>query len=199
MDRDLSVPVECGLVRRLLDGDFAVTAEITPPVSGSADALLAKVEPLRGRVDAINLTDGASARVHMSSLAAAAILVTHGMEPILQMTCRDRNRIALMGDLLGASALGVKSVLILTGDDPASGDQPDAKPVFDLKSEELLRIASQMSTEGKIPSTGLRRLDGGVAPSTRPIDAPPRFFLGAADTPTGERDDRWIAALRRKI
>ena len=89
--------------------------------------------PLKGIADAVNVTDGASARAHMSALAAAAIMVEEGVEPILQITCRDRNRIALQSDLLGAVTLGVRNVLMLRGDDPSKGDQPDAKPVFDLR------------------------------------------------------------------
>src|SRR5437868_1330673 len=106
-------------------GHFAVTAEIAPPVSVDAQALLEKALPLRGLADAVNVTDGASARASMSALAAAAILAGNKMEPILQLTCRDRNRIALQSDLLGAAALNIRNLLMLRGDDPSAGDQPD--------------------------------------------------------------------------
>ncbi|MCH8187449.1 MAG: methylenetetrahydrofolate reductase [Proteobacteria bacterium] len=122
------------LQRRLSAGGFAVTAEITPPLTADAGALLAKAAPLKGRVDALNVTDAAGARAALGSFAAAAILARDGIDPVLQVTCRDRNRIALVGDLLGAAAQGVGNVLVLHGDDPAGGDQPDAKPLPRAKS-----------------------------------------------------------------
>ncbi len=178
-------PVESRLVRTLLSGGFALTAEVTPPVSGGVEALLARAEPLRGQVDAVNVTDGASARVAMSSLAASAILARHGIEPVLQVTCRDRNRIALQSDLLGASALGIHNLLILRGDDPAAGDEPDAKPVFDMESRDLIRVAAAMRDDGRLPSG-------------REIDAPPKFFIGAADTPFDPPEDWWPEGLNGK-
>jgi len=110
---------------------FAITAEITPPVSCNAQDLLEKALPLRGLVDAVNVTDGASARAHMSAPIAAVMLAQAGLEPILQLTCRDRNRLALEGELMGAAASGVQNLLCLTGDDPKAGDQPETKAVFD--------------------------------------------------------------------
>lgn len=165
-----------GLACLLADGTFAVTAEVTPPLAGGPDALIAKAAPLKGAVDAVNVTDGASARVHMSSVAAAALLLREGIEPVLQVTCRDRNRIALESDLLGASALGLRNVLILRGDDPTAGDHPDAKPVFDLESRDLLAVAAQMRDEATLPSG-------------RAIEPPPSLFLGAADSPIDPPDD----------
>ena len=109
-----------------------VTAEVVPPVTCDPEALIAKVRPLKGLADAVNVTDGAGARAHMGSLAAAALLLGAGVEPILQLTCRDRNRIALQSDLLAAAAMGIENLLLLRGDDPSAGDQPDTKPVFDL-------------------------------------------------------------------
>lgn len=160
-----------GSLSALLDvGHFVVTAEVTPPLSAGTDALLAKAAPLKGLADAVNVTDGAGARVALSSFAAAAILARAGIEPVLQVTCRDRNRIALAADLLGAAALGVNNLLVLRGDDPKSGDHPDAKPVFDLESKEVIALARQMS-------------DDGVLPSGRKIESPPDFLVGAADTP----------------
>jgi len=158
------------LARALGAGDFVITAEITPPLSADPGALLDLAEPLTGRVQAINVTDAAGARATLSSLAAAAILHRAGHEPVLQVTCRDRNRIALAGDLLGAAAQGVRNLLVLHGDDPGRGDQPDAKPVYDLDSRGVIELARRMRDEGTLPSG-------------REIAAPPRFFIGAADTP----------------
>ncbi len=137
---------------RLRGGEFVVTAEITPPVSTDPAEFLQRALPLRGLATAVNVTDGAGAKVHLSSLAAAHFLAQSGIEPIFQMTCRDRNRLALQGDLLGAVALGIRNILVLHGDDPKVGDQPDAKPVFDLDSRRLLALANAMRREGKLPS-----------------------------------------------
>lgn len=179
-------PVETRLVRTLLDGAFALTAEITPPVSGAPEALLELAEPLRGWVDAVNVTDGPRGQVHMSSLAAAAILAVHGIEPILQFTCRDRNRIALQSDLLGASALGIRNILVLTGDAPDPNEVPPPKPVFDLDSRELVHLAAKMR-------------DGSALPSGREIISPPRFFIGAADTPIDPAPGWRPTSLLRKV
>ena len=154
----------------LTSGHFAVTAEITPPRSASLDALTLAVETLKPAVTAINLTDGASARVRMSSSAAAIHVKQLGMEPILQVTCRDRNRIALQSDLLGAAAFGVRNVLVLTGDAVEAGDDPDAKPVFDLDSRQLIAALVKMSA-------GATTMSGGELTSA------PDFFPGAADAP----------------
>ena len=152
------------------NGDFIVTAEITPRLSGSADDVLQQALPLKGKVTAVNVTDGAGARVAMSSIAASAILARNGIEPVLQMTCRDRNRIAIAADLVGASALGVQNVLVLTGDKPGAGDEPDAKGVFDFTANEIISLARKMSVEGKINSG-------------REIMNPPQFVLGGVDAP----------------
>ena len=154
----------------LRSGRFVMTAEVTPPVSCRREDLLAKALPLKGLADAVNVTDGAGARSHLSAVTAAAMLLETGIEPILQLTCRDRNRIALQGDLLAAAALGVRNLLILRGDDPTAGDQPDAKPVFDLDSRALLQTA-----------VGIR--DRGELPSGREVSGAAQFFLGVADTP----------------
>lgn len=167
-------------------GRFVLTAEIVPPLSASADALLAEAAMLGGRVDAINVTDAAAGRTTMSSFAAAALLAGKGYEPILQITCRDRNRIALAGDLIGAAAQGIHNLLILRGDDPKGGDQPDAKPVFDFETADLMKLARDMR-------------DDGVLPSGRKIDSPPDFFIGGADVPRVP-DEKWSPEpLRRKI
>ena len=131
-------------------GQFVITAEIVPPLSAGGSKLLAEAELLAGKVDAINVTDAAAGRTTMSSFAAAAILAANGHEPILQVTCRDRNRIALAGDLIGAAAQGVQNLLILKGDDPKGGDQPDAKPVFDYESSQLLSLARDLRDRGML-------------------------------------------------
>jgi methylenetetrahydrofolate reductase (NADPH) len=158
------------LQSKLRGGEFVVTAEITPPVSTDPAEFLRRALPLKGLATAVNVTDGAGAKVHLSSLAAAHFLVQSGIEPIFQMTCRDRNRLALQGDLLGAVSLGIHNILVLHGDDPKVGDQPDAKPVFDLDSRGLLAMAQAMRAQGKLPS--------GTA-----IQGKIGLVIGAADMP----------------
>jgi methylenetetrahydrofolate reductase (NADPH) len=155
---------------RLRVGRFVITAEIAPPVSCDPQDLRSKAAPLQGLADAVNVTDGAGARAHMSALAAASILKGMGMEPILQITCRDKNRIALQSEIMGAAALGIHNLLLLTGDDPKAGDQPDTKPVFDINSATLIETARRLRDEGTLP-TG-RKVAGKAA-----------FLLGAADVP----------------
>lgn len=167
-------------------GEFVATAEVTPPLSTRASDLLDKAGPLKGLAHAVNVTDGASARAHMDALAAAIILQRAGIEPILQLTCRDRNRIALQSALVGAAALDIANVLFLTGDDPRQGDQPDAKPVFDLDSAALARMARSIRDEGALPNG---RKVSGAAP----------FFIGMADMPFDPPDDWRPSALSRKI
>jgi methylenetetrahydrofolate reductase (NADPH) len=158
------------LQSRLRSGQFVVTAEITPPVSTDPAEFLARARPLKGLATAVNVTDGAGAKVHISSLAATHFLVQIGVEPIFQMTCRDRNRLALQGDLIGAAAFGVHNVLILAGDDPKVGDQPDAKAVHDVDSRTLIAMAHGMRSEKKLPSG-------------TPIAGEFDMFIGAADVP----------------
>ena len=155
---------------KLRGGRFVLTAEVTPPVSVDRADLMAKALPLKGLADAVNVTDGAGARAHMSALTAAMLLNEAGIEPILQLTCRDRNRIALQSDLLGAAASGLRNLLTLRGDDPSAGDQPDAKAVFDLDARQLLATARRLRDAGELP-TG-RKVRGKAA-----------FFLGGADNP----------------
>jgi len=171
---------------RLRAGRFVLTAEIAPPVSCDAGDLRGKAEKLVGMADAVNVTDGAGARASMSALAAAAILSGMGIEPILQITCRDKNRIALQGELMGAAALGIRNLLLLTGDDPKAGDQPDTKPVFDVDSKTLLETARRLRDEGTLP-TG-RKVAGKAA-----------FFLGGADVPIDPPADWKPTALLGKV
>jgi methylenetetrahydrofolate reductase (NADPH) len=158
------------LAATLTANRFALTAEIAPPLSCDPDDVIKLARPLKGLADAVNVTDGAGARAHMGASAAAAILAREGIEPIQQFTCRDRNRIALQGDLLAAAALGVRNLLLLRGDDPTAGDQPDAKPVFDLDTVGLLRTAAILRDRGELPSG-------------RKLADRPAFFLGVADVP----------------
>ena len=155
---------------KLASDRFVITAEITPPVSCEAADLIAKAAPLKGLADAVNVTDGAGARPHLDAVAAAAILLREGIEPILQFNCRDSNRIGLQSELMGAAALGIRNLLLLKGDDPKQGDQPDAKPVFDYDTAALTKVAVMMRDKGELP-TG--RKVGGRAD----------FFIAAADVP----------------
>jgi methylenetetrahydrofolate reductase (NADPH) len=163
------------LQTRLRTGQFVVTAEITPPVSTDPAEFLRRALPLKGLATSVNVTDGAGAKVHLSSLAAAHFLVLNGIEPIFQMTCRDRNRLALQGDLLGAAALGIHNILVLAGDNPKLGDQPDAKAVFDLDSRGLIALAHSMRTERKLPSgTPIAgSFDLAIGAADVPVDPPP--------------------------
>jgi methylenetetrahydrofolate reductase (NADPH) len=183
-------PAGSELARRLKSGDFVVTAELTPPVATDAATLVAKALPLKGLATAINVTDGAGSKAHLSSLVASHALLAAGVEPILQMTCRDRNRLALQSDLLGAMALGIKNLLLLTGDDPKAGDQPETKPVFDLDSKGLLVTADRMRREHCLP-TGTE-IKGSISlllgAADAPIDPPagwhPKALQGKADAGT---------------
>ena len=159
------------LHKKLLDGKFVYTAETTPPDSSDKEVLLKKTKPLKYIADAVNLTDNPGAKVHMSALAAAIILIQNGIEPILQLTVRDRNRLALQGDLVGASALGVHDILCLSGDDTKIGDQPDTAAVNDIDSLTLIATANMMRNEKKFPSG-------------RIINPPPKLCIGSAEVPT---------------
>jgi methylenetetrahydrofolate reductase (NADPH) len=183
---DAVTPLPRTFAERLRAGRFVMTAEVAPPVSTDAQDLLRKATPLRGLADAVNLTDGAGARAHMSAIAASQILLGAGIEPIMQVTCRDKNRIALQSELMGAAALGIRNILVLTGDDPKQGDQPDTKPVFDIDSRALLATARQLRDEGKLP-TG------------REVAGKPAFFLGAADMPIDPKPDWKPSGLEAKI
>jgi methylenetetrahydrofolate reductase (NADPH) len=170
----------------LRTGRFAVTAEIVPPVSCDPADVIAKIKPLAGAADAVNVTDGAGARSHMGSLAAAAVLLQNGVEPILQLACRDRNRIALQSDLLGAAALGIENLLLLRGDDPSAGDQPNAKPVFDIESMALTQVARRIRDDGELMSG-------------QKVAGKANFLLGTADSPVDPPAGWKPARLKSKI
>jgi methylenetetrahydrofolate reductase (NADH) len=158
------------LERILRSGGFAVTAELNPPDSANPHEVFEAALVLSEVCDAINATDASGANCHMSSVAICALLTRAGYEPVYQISCRDRNRIAIQGDVLGAAAMGVKNVLCLTGDDVSAGDHPEAKRVFDLDSIQLLKMIRCMR-------------DNGMFLSGRKITTPPRLFLGAACNP----------------
>jgi methylenetetrahydrofolate reductase (NADPH) len=174
------------LERVLRSGRFAVTAELNPPDSADPQAVYERALVLASVCDAINATDASGAHVHMSSVAVCALLTRAGYEPVLQVSCRDRNRIAIQGDLLGAAALGVQNVLCLTGDGVQVGDQPEAKPVFDLDSITLLRTAQILRDRSEF-------LSG------RKLESPPRLFLGAAENPFVPPHDFRPLRLGKKV
>jgi methylenetetrahydrofolate reductase (NADPH) len=170
----------------LRTGRFTVTTEIVPPASCDPADLARKIMPLKGLADAINVTDGAGARAHMGSLAAATLLLGSGVEPILQLTCRDRNRLALQGDLLGAAALGIENLLLLRGDDPSAGDQPDTKPVFDIDSIALTEVARQIRDKQELMSG-------------QKISGKANFLIGTADAPLDPPAGWTPSRLKAKI
>lgn len=151
-------------------GDFLITAEVMPPKGGNPAHMIKMAMLLQGRVHAVNVTDGSRAVLRMSSLAASTILLQHGIEPIYQLACRDRNRIALQADLMGAQALGIHNVLALTGDPIKAGDHSDARGVFELESVRLLKL--------------IARLNQGVDSNDKPLtDGATSLFAGAAIDP----------------
>ena len=159
-----------GLHRLLLAGQFVVTAELQATDSADPASVLEQAELLRGSVDAVNCTDNSAAHPHIAPLAAAHLLAEVGMEPIMQLACRDRNRLGLQADLLGAAALGVRNVMCMTGDDVTAGDHPEAKPIYDIDAIHLIRIARIMRDEG-------------MYLSGRPLTEAPRFLIGAVENP----------------
>ena len=158
------------LERVLRSGRFAVTAELNPPDTADPQAVYDHASVLGPVVDAINAVDASGANVHISSTGVAALLVRAGYDAVMQLACRDRNRIAIQGDLLGGSVLGVRNVLCLTGDGVQAGDQPEARPVFDLDAITMLRTARILRDRGQY-------LSG------RPLETPPKLFIGAASNP----------------
>jgi methylenetetrahydrofolate reductase (NADPH) len=176
-----------GRIEKLLRaGAFTVTAELSPPDSSDPEEVFEKARIFDGSVDAMNATDGSGANCHMSSVAVCAILRRANYSAIMQVSCRDRNRIAIQGDVLGAAAIGVASILCLTGDGVQAGDHPQAKPVFDLESITLLSMLRKMRDESQFQSG-------------RKITRPPRVFLGAAANPFMPPYDFRPIRLAKKI
>jgi len=171
---------------KLQAGKFLVTSEVGPAKGIQTEKLLEDAELIRDRVDAINVTDLQSSVMRLGSLAVSFLLKQKGFEPIYQLTCRDRNRLALQSDLLSAATLGIENVLILTGDHPALGDHPEAKPVFDLDSVQLLRVAKRMQ-EG-LDMKG-NKLEGKA----------PKFCLGAVVNPGSDPLEPQIMKMEKKV
>jgi len=174
------------LERVLRAGGFAVTAELAPPDSADPEDVYRRARVFDGYVDAINATDGSGANCHMSSLAVCALLTRVGYAPVMQISCRDRNRIAIQGDILGGAAMGVCNILCLTGDGVQVGDHPQAKPVFDLDCISLLTIARTLRDEHKFESG-------------RKITFAPRVFLGAAENPSAPPYEWRALRLAKKV
>ena len=166
-------------------GKFIITAELGPPQSANPDVIRKKADYFRKGVDAVNITDNQTAIVRMSSIASAKICLDQGLEPVVQMTCRDRNRLAIQSDLLGAAALGIENILCLTGDHMCFGNHPEARGVFDMDSIQLIAT--------------VRNLTEGFFLSGEPMKTPPRLFIGAAANPCGEPLEMRIIRLEKKI
>lgn len=174
------------LQQLLSKGEFAVTAESGPPRGANAEVIRRKGTLLKGYVDAVNVTDNQTAIVRMCSLAACTHLIQIGIEPVLQMVTRDRNRIALQSDLMGAFSLGIRNILCLSGDHQTFGSQPDAMNVFDIDSMNLLNAVKTMRDEGKDMS-GFE------------LDVAPQMFIGAAENPFADPLDYRVIRLAKKI
>jgi 5,10-methylenetetrahydrofolate reductase len=170
---------------KLLAGRFVVTAEIGPPKGTDISGMLRHIEDLKGKVDAANITDNQSAVMRICSLAVSAVAVKNGLEPILQMTCRDRNRIGLQSDLLGAHILGIRNVLCMTGDYVSAGDHKSAKPVYDVESVQLLRIVD-----------GLNK---GTDMSGNELKGPTEFYQGAVVTPETDFLEPQLMKFEKKV
>ena len=175
------------LQKVLLDGKFAVTAEIGPPKGSDPNKITTKAEILKGYADAFNITDNQTAVVRMSSMAGCCLLLKMDMEPIMQLTCRDRNRIALQSDILGASAVGIKNILCLTGDHQSFGNHPNAKGVFDIDSMQLIQMVKNM------------RDDGIFQNGDEILARNPDVFIGAAANPYADPFELQVDRLRKKI
>ena len=174
------------LEKVLKAGHFAFTGELGPPRGSNVEAVKEKAAHLKGMVDSVNITDNQTAMVRMSSWAASLIAIEEGLEPNYQMVCRDRNRLAMQADILGASAHGIRNMLCLSGDHQQFGDHPSAKGVFDIDSMQLISMTKQMRDDGKF-------LSG------QKIDEPPKIFIGAAANPFAEPFEWRVHRLAKKI
>ena len=167
-------------------GKFTITAEIGPPMSADAEFVRNKARALKGAVDAVYITDNQTATVRMSSLAAGLIAAEEGLEPVIQMVCRDRNRIAIQSDLLGAHALGIKNLLVLSGDHQTFGNHPQAKNVYDVDSTQLIQSLTELQENNTFMGSSACK-------------APPRFFIGGAAHPFADPQELQIMRMKKKI
>ena len=170
---------------KIRSGKFIVTSEIGPPKGIDTSEILEDADLIKGRVDAVNVTDLQSSVLRLGSLVVCHLLKARGIEPILQMTCRDRNRLALQSDLLSAAVLGIENVLVLTGDYPSAGDHPEAKPVFDLGSVELLDVVKGLQAG--------RDMKGNILKGT------PKFCVGAVVNPGADPLEPEIIKMEKKV
>ena len=177
---------ESNLEKVLESGKFAVTSELGPPKSANAENIIKKAQYMKGNADAVNLTDNQTAIVRLASMAAARLIMDEGLEPVMQMVVRDRNRIALQSDILGAAALGVKNLLCLSGDHQSFGNHPTAKNVFDIDSTQLIRAVKDMRDEKKF-------INGDD------IKVEPRMFIGAVVNPFADPFEYRVKRLAKKI
>ncbi len=173
------------LKEKIESGKFIVCGEIGPPQSCNGDVIRKKAKHFKGIVDAVNVTDNQSATVRMSSMASAVILLEQGVEPIMQMTCRDRNRIAMQSDLIGAAALGIENILCLTGDHQKFGDNPEARGVFDLDSTQLIATVAELNAGRLLSGTEIKKATN--------------FLIGGAANPFAEPLEMRIIRLEKKI
>ena len=174
------------LERTLAAGNFAVTAELGPPKSADPQVIATKAQILAGYTDAVNITDNQTAVVRICSLVAAHLAMDHGCEPVMQMTCRDRNRLAMQADILGASALGIKNVLCLTGDHQSFGNHPQAKGVFDLDAINLIRMYKGLRDDKKFQCGD-------------EIVGEPRLYIGCAENPFADPFELRALRLKKKV
>ncbi len=174
------------LEKLLEKGEFAVTGELGPPQSADPEIIRNKVGILKGSVDAANITDNQTAIVRLSSIAAGILMQNEGLEPVIQMTCRDRNRLAIQSDILGAASLGLKNLLCLTGDHQTFGNHPFSKNVFDLDSIQLVQMVKEMRDDCKFQSGD-------------ELKVPPKMFIGAAANPFGDPFEFRVIRLAKKV
>ncbi len=181
------------LEKTLAAGEFAVTAELGPPRSADPDVIKKKAELLKGWVDAVNITDNQTAIVRVSSIATAKIALDLGLEPVMQMTCRDRNRLAIQSDIMGAYLLGIRNMLCLTGDHQCFGNHPTARNVFDLDSVQLLRVVRNMRDK-KVFANGEE-----IRNSKKSDIKEPRMFIGCAENPFADPLEFRALRLEKKV
>ena len=177
---------ETQLQKTLSEGDFAITCELTPPRGVETNEILRIAEGLKGKVHGINVNDNPNSNVRISSLAFSKLLLDSGLEPVLEQSTRDRNRIALQSDLLGAAALGIRNVLCMTGDHPSKGDHPEARKVFDLDSSQWIKAVARIRDQGLL-------ING------KKINGQPRFFIGGVANPFVKNLDLHILRLQNKV